>query len=188
MVIARPPGGTRPRTLAAMSPDADSLTDADLASAQIAPMEQAEAVEVGAWSYPGIYAFYDFATDPDDLTELLDPDRRAGLYHAVRVPGHGLIGFVQTWPIDENGTVEIGLGLRPECTGGGLGLAFVSRLCDWLCERVRLRPMAITLRVATFNVRAITVYERAGFRAVEIEQAVSHGGTVQFLRMRRDVP
>jgi len=176
-----------PRTLCAVSRSFDAITPSDLAGAEIAPMEQAEAEEVAGWAYPGIYAFYDFSADPADLAELLDPGRRAELYFAVRLAERGLIGFVQTWPVDEDGSVEIGLGLRPECTGRGLGLAFVRLLCDWLSERVRLRPMAITLRAATFNARAITVYERAGFRAIGIEQSVSNGGMVQFLRMRRDL-
>jgi ribosomal-protein-alanine N-acetyltransferase len=170
-----------------VSPNYDAIAPADLARAEIAPLTQPEAEEVGGWSYPGIYAFYDFGTDPDDLAEILDGDRRAGLYFGVRLAGHGLIGFVQTWPVGEDGSVEIGLGLRPECAGRGLGVAFVSLLCEWLIERVRLRPMTITLRVATFNARAITVYERAGFKATSIEQSTRHGATVQFLWMRLPV-
>ena len=170
-----------------MTDEFEAITAADLAAAEIVPMDQDEAEQVAAWSYPGIYAFYDYSADPDDLAEILDADRRAGLYFAVRLPGHGLIGFVQTWPVGEDGSIEIGLGLRPECAGHGLGVAFVRRLCDWLIDRVRLRPMVITLRVATFNVRAITVYERAGFRAVATEQSRTNGATVQFLRMRRQV-
>jgi len=165
----------------------DAIAPADLARSEITPLGQTEAEEVGAWSYPGIYAFYDYAVDPDDLAEILDPDRRAGLYFGVRLEGHGLIGFVQTWPVGEDGSVEIGLGLRPECTGRGLGVAFITLLCDWLIERVRLRPMVITLRVATFNTRAITVYERVGFRATDTEQFTRKGATIQFLRMRRSV-
>jgi len=170
-----------------VSSHCDAIGPADLAGAEIVPMTQAEAAELSGWSYPGIYAFYDFASDPEGLAELLDPERRAGLYFSVRVPGHGLIGFVETWPVGEDGSVEIGLGLRPECTGRGLGLPFVRRLCGWLIGRVRLRPMAITLRVATFNVRAITVCERAGFRATGTEQSTTDGATVQFLRMRLPV-
>jgi [ribosomal protein S18]-alanine N-acetyltransferase len=168
-------------------PDFDLITPADLARAEIAAMEQEEAEQVAAWSYPGIYAFYDFAHDADDAADLLDARRRAGVYFAVRVADHGLIGFVQAWPVDEDGSVEIGLGLRPECTGRGLGVAYVQLLCDWMVARVRLRPMTITLRVATFNMRAITVYERAGFRATGTEQSTTNGATVQFLRMRLPV-
>lgn len=164
-----------------------TIAPADLvARAEIAPMTQAEAEDLAGWSYPGVYAFYD-AAHLDDLAEILDGDRRAGLYFGVRLPQHGLIGFVQTGPVADDGSVEIGLGLRPECAGRGLGVAFVRRLCDWLTERVRLRPMSITLRVATFNARAITVYERAGFRASGIEQSTTRGATMQFLRMVRPV-
>jgi ribosomal-protein-alanine N-acetyltransferase len=170
-----------------VTPNLDAITTADLARAEIAPMTQTEAEEVAGWAYPGIYAFYDFSADPDDLGEILDADRRAGLYFAVRLAEHGLLGFVQTWPVGADGSVEIGLGLAPECAGRGLGVTFVRLLCDWLTARVRLRPMTITLRVATFNVRAITVYERAGFHAVETEQYTRNGATVQFLRMRRPV-
>jgi ribosomal-protein-alanine N-acetyltransferase len=170
-----------------VSADFDAILPEDLVRAEISPMTQEEAEEIAGWSYPGIYAFYDFASDPDGLAELLDPDRRAGLYFAVRLPGPGLIGFVETWPVGEDGSVEIGLGLRPQCAGRGLGLAFVRRVCDWLTRRVRLRPMAITLRVATFNARAITLHERAGFHATGIEQSTTGGATVQFLRMRLPV-
>jgi [ribosomal protein S18]-alanine N-acetyltransferase len=175
------------RTLAPVTPNFDAITAADLDRAEIAPMTQPEAEEVVGWAYPGIYAFYDYAADPDDLAEILDSDRRAGLYFGVRVADHGLIGFVQTWPVGEDGSVEIGLGLRPECAGRGLGLPFVRLLCEWLSDRVRLRPMTIALRVATFNARAITVYERAGFHAFETEQFTRNGATVQFLRMLRPV-
>jgi ribosomal-protein-alanine N-acetyltransferase len=170
-----------------VTPSFDAIAPADLARAEIAEMTQTEAEEVGGWVYPGVYAFYNYGADPDDLAEILDADRRAGLYFGVRLQGHGLIGFVQTWPVSEDGSVEIGFGLRPECAGHGLGLAFVELICDWLTDRVRLRPMTITLRVATFNARAITVYERAGFRAVETEHFTRKGATVQFLRMRRPV-
>jgi [ribosomal protein S18]-alanine N-acetyltransferase len=170
-----------------VSADGDAIQAADVPGAEIVPMDQADAEAVADWSYPGIYAFYDYAADPDDRAELLDPERRAGLYFSVRLPERGLIGFVQAWPVEEDGSVEIGLGLDPHCTGRGLGLSFVRLLCDWVARRVHLRPMAIVLRVATFNVRAITVYGRAGFRAEGTEQARSNGATVQFLRMRRDL-
>ena len=43
-------------------------------------MTQAEAEAVASWRYPGEYAFYDAATIPEDLAELLDPQRRGDAY------------------------------------------------------------------------------------------------------------
>ena len=39
----------------------------------IRPMTESDARAVAAWSYPGVYSFYDAAQDADDLAELLDP-------------------------------------------------------------------------------------------------------------------
>jgi ribosomal-protein-alanine N-acetyltransferase len=154
----------------------------DLTRLSFVPMGRADAEEVAAWHYPGIYAFYDFAADPGDYAELLDQSRRDGAYFSARVPDIGLVGFAQ---IKRNGgvAVEIGLGLRPECTGRGLGTEFVKRICAWVTERQH--PQSFTLLVATFNTRAITVYERAGFTRAEVEVHQSNGRSVEFLRMNR---
>jgi RimJ/RimL family protein N-acetyltransferase len=58
--------------------------------------------------------------------------------------------------------LEYGVGLRPELTGQGLGLEIF--LAGLEFARERFAPTTITLAVAAFNARAITVYERAGFR------------------------
>ena len=42
-----------------------------------------------------------------------------------------------------------------------------------------------TLAVAAFNQRAITVYERAGFRQVERYEHFTNGGLHAFIRMAR---
>ena len=57
--------------------------------------------------------------------------------------------------------MEIGLGLRPDLTGRGLGLDFFRAGVEF--ARERFRPALIVLNVAAFNERAIAVYERAGF-------------------------
>src|SRR4249919_989122 len=92
------------------------------------------AEEVAAWSYPGVYAFYDFAADADDLAELLDADSRVGRYFSASLPAHGLVGFVEIKPAGED-SVEIGLGLRPDWTERGFGLAFVTKVCAWTAKR-----------------------------------------------------
>lgn len=125
----------------------------------ITRMTQAEAEEVAVWHYPGEYAFYDAATVPEDLAELLDPDRRSDAYFASRGPGGDLEGFVYL-DVKDGGAVEIGLGLRPDLTGRGLGSAFTAAAVQLARDRGAER---VTLAVAAFNLRAITVYERAGF-------------------------
>ena len=143
-------------------------------------MGQDAAEEVAAWSYPGVYAFYDFAAAPDDRAELLDAGCRVGRYFSASLPEHGLVGFVEIKPAGED-SVEIGLGLRPDCTGRGLGRAFVTRVCAWTAKR---RGVAtIVLRVAAFNARAIAVYERVGFEPAGFENVAINGTTVRFLTM-----
>lgn len=151
-----------------------------MARVAIGPMGDADARDLAGWRYPGVYAFYDTNDDPEDLAELIDPDRRRGRYFSATVPGHGLVGFVEVKPAGA-GTVEIGLGLRPELTGRALGLAFVTRLCEWVLER---EPgTAITLLVADWNARALTVYERAGFVRTGAVDRDSHGTPTRFITM-----
>jgi ribosomal-protein-alanine N-acetyltransferase len=83
----------------------------------------------------------------------------------------------------EAGTLQIGLGLHPERTGQGLGGAFLEAGLDF--ARSRFQPAQFVLSVATFNRRAITVYERAGFTAVRVFMHSTNGGDWEFVEMRR---
>jgi [ribosomal protein S18]-alanine N-acetyltransferase len=132
-------------------------------------MTQAEAEEVAAWHYPGEYAFYDADSGPEALAELLDPERRRDEYFAARGRDGSLEGFVQLETAGDG--VEIGLGLRPDLTGRGLGLAFTALAIELAEHRAAGR---IVLVVAAFNARAIRVYERAGF--VETGRHIRHIG------------
>ena len=125
----------------------------------VRPLTQADAEAVATWAYPGEYAFYDSTADPDDLAVLLDGDRRGDDFYAAD-GGDGLLaGFFQLKP--RAGTVEIGLGLRPDLCGRRLGESFTRAGID-LVRRTH-GEAGITLAVAAFNARAITVYERCGF-------------------------
>jgi [ribosomal protein S18]-alanine N-acetyltransferase len=122
------------------------------------PMTQSEAEEVAGWHYPGEYAFYDADFIPAGMGELLDPAQRGDQYHAARNADGELEGFAQLEPVA--GATEIGLGLRPDLTGRGLGQAFTGAVIDLAREG---GASTITLAVAAFNVRAIRVYEHCGF-------------------------
>ena len=86
-------------------------------------MDDADAREISGWRYEPPYDFYDPTADPADLAELLDPERRRDTYFSVVAEENRLVGFFQFEGKDE--TVDVGLGLRPDLTGRGLGAEFV---------------------------------------------------------------
>src|SRR5438128_9434005 len=87
-------------------------------------MTQADAEAIAVWHYPGPFSFYDWAADPDDLAELLDPAVRGDAYFAVGDEVGELMGFF-SFKRRSRGTIELGLGLHPDRTGRGLGGAFL---------------------------------------------------------------
>ena len=145
-------------------------------------MTQTDAEAVASWHYPGSYAFYDWTSDADDLAELLDPaSRERSGYYAIDDDVGELVGFLACTMSEA--VAQIGLGLRPDCTGRGLGGSFLSAALNWLDER--FAPSEFTLAVAAFNQRAITVYERVGFRTSRTFRHRTNGAEWDFVEMRR---
>jgi [ribosomal protein S18]-alanine N-acetyltransferase len=75
------------------------------------------------------------------------------------------------------------LGLRPDHTGKGLGQGFVTAGLEFAKEK--FSPGMFRLSVATFNQRAIRVYERMGFKPDGVFMNETNGGRHEFLRMVR---
>ncbi len=149
-------------------------------------MSDEQAHEIAAWKYEGIYAFYDWTADPDDLAELLDPvKRRQDRTHAALDDEDSLVGFFGFTPSSstDDSTIEVGFGLRPDLTGHGLGLSFVNAGLDY--AREQYDPSMFRLMVAAFNERAITVYERAGFKHRRNFRHKTNGAEFDFLEMSR---
>jgi [ribosomal protein S18]-alanine N-acetyltransferase len=149
----------------------------------IRPMTAADARAIAAWRYPGPYAFYNADADPADLAELLDPSGWGRRYFAADDAAGELAGHF-VFKLGE-GVAEIGLGLRPDLTGRGLGRSFVEAGVDYAASVLGARECA--LAVAAFNRRAITVYERAGFREVRRYPHATNGGVHEFVWMTRRV-
>jgi [ribosomal protein S18]-alanine N-acetyltransferase len=143
-----------------------------------------------AWRYPAPYQFYDW--DPgDDPAELLDPavqcvvaDDDNGVLAGFACFGTGgqTPGGRRAGLYDEP-LLDLGLGLRPDLTGRGLGLGFVNAALE--VGQERFRPAGFRLSVASFNERAIRVYERAGFVRGECFLSPVRGVETEFLLMRR---
>jgi ribosomal-protein-alanine N-acetyltransferase len=149
---------------------------------RIGQMSGEDAREISRLHYEPPYDFYDATSDRDDLEELLDPERREGTYFSAFDEEGSLAGFFQFESRDK--TVDVGLGLRPGLTGRRLGVEYL--LADLEFARERFSPERFTLSVATFNERAIRVYERAGFRWGALYTHHTNGADHLFLAMARE--
>ena len=143
------------------------------------PMGKNDANAIAGWQYEGRYAFYDMANDPEDLAELLDPGSWENHYYAVTNEGEDLLGFF-CFELSEVG-LEVGLGLRPDLTGIGLGLSFLQ--AGLAFAKQKFHPRHFTWSVATFNQRAIKLYRQAGFEDAQVFINETNSGDYEFLRM-----
>jgi [ribosomal protein S18]-alanine N-acetyltransferase len=155
-------------------------------------MNRDDARAVSEWKYDGIYAFYDapVPTDDSDLYAMLD-----GSHYSVLDSTGGLVGFFAYGPSAtvpgghrvhayDDDALDVGLGLRPDLTGQGLGFTFVQSGLNFALNN--FAPVRFRLTVATFNERAIRVYERAGFHRGEIFPSETPNGDAEFLLMVTD--
>ncbi|KGP73394.1 GNAT family N-acetyltransferase [Pontibacillus yanchengensis] len=147
------------------------------------PLTQAQAEEIAyKWHYDGDYSFYDMEADQEDLLEFLDPAQRGDSYYAV-FDDDQMIGFFSFTQKDDH-TIDIGLGMRPENTGEGNGEIFVHAGIEF--AKRTYHPPHITLSVATFNKRAIKVYENIGFQKEDTFMQPTNGSNFEFVRMVYD--
>jgi len=147
----------------------------------IAPMTQEEGEAIADWRYDPPYDFYDARADESELVLLLDPERRKNRTFSARDDAGELVGFF-TYARDGD-VIVVGLGLRPDLTGHGLGTRFVEQGLEF--ARTRYAPGRFRLSVATFNERARKVYERSGFVRTRSFQEETNGASYPFIEMER---
>ncbi|HZD42735.1 MAG TPA: GNAT family N-acetyltransferase, partial [Methanomicrobiales archaeon] len=134
-----------------------------------------------SWHYDPPYDFYDMESDPEDLALFTNPNNWDGKFAVFNGNGEraGFFSFEFS-----NGSLEIGLGMHPELTGQGDGREFVE--AGLAFAREEYSPEAFSLAVATFNERAISVYESIGFESDETFVRETNGEEYSFLKMQRD--
>lgn len=142
-------------------------------------MGQTEALAIADWHYPPPYSFYDWRADNEDAALLLDERRRRGRFFSAFDEDHALVGFFEFQVKGDD--VIVGLGLRPDLTGRGLGREFVE--AGLAFAREKFQPTRFRLSVAAFNERAIRVYERAGFTPLRTFDHETNGRVHRFLEM-----
>ena len=138
------------------------------------PMDEASARAILKWRYDPPYDVYNLRSDgADDIVGyFLDPqnnfhritDERGSL---VACCSFGPDGQVPGGDYAADG-LDIGLGLRPDLTGQGLGLGTVNSVLDF--ARRTFAPHTFRVTVAAFNERALRVWKTAGFHPVQTFQ------------------
>lgn len=154
---------------------------------KIVPMTEDYAREYIGWEYEPPYDFYNIPKErhEEELQEILSVKPPAAWF-AVLDSEKIMVGFFE-FSFNEKHELEIGLGMRPDQTGRGLGLQFVKLGITHASLVYPDYKGDIVLRVLDSNERAFKVYERAGFKEYARTDFVSYGKPVIFICMRREL-
>lgn len=145
------------------------------------PIDEANAYRFVNWHYVMPYDVYDMANTPEEaeaaVRYFLDPDINC---YAITDESGELLAFC-TFGLDgqvpggdySDDALDIGLGIRPDLTGQGLGSHFVQAVLAF--ARRTFEPPAFRVTIAGFNQRAQKVWQKAGFRPVEVFEALHSG-------------
>lgn len=133
------------------------------------------------WKNPDIYSFYDMTKDIEDYNEFISPNLRGDGHYEILDNKMNLSGFLTVSEEDE-GVLEIGLGMKPELTGNGQGEIFLRDILQYL--KSEYDYSSIKLAVVSFNARAIKVYERVGFQIEKTFMMENNGKEYKFVSMR----
>jgi [ribosomal protein S18]-alanine N-acetyltransferase len=149
------------------------------------PLTTAEAQAMLRWRYTGEYAIYNMADEPtgNDVTFLLDPQNG---YYGIHNAAEEFIAFccfgadAQVPGGDYTApALDIGLGLRPDLTGQGLGTGLLAAILHF-GQQQRFAPIQWRATIAAFNLRSQQVFAKHGFQ--EIQRFISgHAQPLEFL-------
>ena len=139
------------------------------------PLTEADVRQLVYWRYAPPYDIYNILEPADELNDallayFLDPTYH---YHGVHDQAGQLVAFCSFGPDGQvpggdysAPALDIGLGVRPNLTGQGRGLKFVSATVDFAVST--FNPFALRVTIAQFNRRAQRVWGKAGFRPVQV--------------------
>lgn len=148
---------------------------------RVKKMNRKEAEIYLRWHYPPPYEFYNTPVPfyAESLAEILD-NQAGELFFAV-YRGENFYGIFSYQPLSAE-RMEIGLGIRPEDCGKGQGLAMTQKAIEFARSGLQFEGI-LCLRVADFNQRALTVYQRAGFVKTGEALALCYNELVNFIQM-----
>lgn len=150
---------------------------------QAVPMNIRHCQDICTWSYEppyDIYQWSSWAQMEAEAEEFGDAQIRETQYISILDAENGyLVGYAQLFPI--TGVTRLGLGMRPELCGLGIGPDFVRFLAE---EAKRRRPGdIIDLEVLVWNIRAQKAYRKAGFVITDRYERPTPKGSMDFYCM-----
>jgi len=159
------------------------VTERSLKHPMIVPMTRAYAEAIADWQYAEQYAVYSFRRDDATIKELMSGDYYACLDLDGDLMGYFCFGESAKIPavetkVYEPGFLDIGLGMMPSLCGKGNGCSFMRSGLDFAENRFDAKKFRLS--VASFNIRAIRVYEKTGFRT---SQTATHRKTGDAFRI-----
>lgn len=153
------------------------------------PMGEASARAILDWRYEAPYDLYNLNSgDTEEMVRFFSDPQNA--YHAI-ADDEGVLVAYSCFGRDaqvpggdyDDPALDIGLGVRPDLTGKGHGLVFVSAVLRFAQRAYTTALFRVT--VAEFNNRALRVWEKAGFQHVQTFAKEGHG--IPFVVLTRPV-
>lgn len=151
----------------------------------VRPLTDADREAISTWRYPGELAIY---SPGDDAFALEEPDHVALSSSRGELYGYGTIGAEAQVPGGRydvaDGVLDVGLGLRPDLVGAGLGGPAMQAVLA--VAGARLAPARFRATVAVANRRAAGLVLRLGFQPTHTFPRPSDGREfVQYERLAR---
>jgi RimJ/RimL family protein N-acetyltransferase len=134
-------------------------------------MDESAARAISNWRYEAPYEVY--SMDREDAAQLVSAFLKPEYaYYAIIDRAGALAGYC-CFGADaqvpggnyDNPALDVGMGMRPDLTGQGLGATFVSAVLRF--ARQEMTPTEFRITVAEFNERALRVWQKAGFQPVQ---------------------
>lgn len=125
-------------------------------------MSEDDGIDICSWQYPSPYHIYNWPSWESLVLhqrEFADPDIRLQQYFSVKTDQAQLISFFQLFPL--HNTIRLGIFVHPSFLNQGIGKQ-VCILAIATASQYFSQPY-LDLEVATWNKRAIHVYEQCGF-------------------------
>lgn len=144
----------------------------------VRPLQRQDAEAIALWRYDGVWSIYDARPG--------DPLLSAGAgYLAVVDDAGSLVGFLCTGAearvpglAAQEGIVDVGVGMRPDLVGRGLGGAFGAAVLGHIRDLCGDRPLRAV--VQSWNERSLRLCQRLGFGVVGIHRCEQDGREVSY--------